>query len=170
MGWLFAIRNYTVQQCHDACYFVQISGERGGFTAVLHRPAKGSFDLVAISARKHIWHYYYYHAFISNFTLLYQHYYEIALIWGHMVTSYLQISEFYWYTVLVCSLLPFPRSELSVLSAQCEAAQPLVWLHPAILAASLLSPRSRAAAQTCRLQNVSAAGTTCLLATCQGVN
>lgn len=41
--------------------------KRGG-GAVLHRPAKWSFDFVTISAHKHIHRYY--HVFISNYTLI----------------------------------------------------------------------------------------------------
>lgn len=41
---------------------------------------------------------------------------EIALIWGHMATGYLQISQFYCYTVSDWSLLPFPILPFWVIS------------------------------------------------------
>lgn len=82
--WLWSCYLVTIFDCGMAARYLKLYcatvswrllfcanfREKGGFTAVLHRPAKGSFDLVTISARKHIWHYYYYHALISNFTLI----------------------------------------------------------------------------------------------------
>lgn len=68
--WLWSCYLVTIFECGMAVRYLKLY--RATVSWRLLFCAKGSFDLVAISARKHIWHYYYYyHAFISNFTLLY---------------------------------------------------------------------------------------------------